>query len=86
MPSVPGKGGGRRNEAAAANGKRVGAPPKYVTVRVPIADGKIPVVLMLSPDDALLAQRLMLRDWPGVTRVEELFAYALRRLAATEVP
>ncbi len=55
------------------------------------SDGKIRVridpekewVIPISPEDRALAQRLMLRDWPGVSRVEELPAYALQKLAET---
>ena len=78
MPSVSGKGnGGRRNEAAARNGKRVGRPPKFM--RVPALPDAVWVAI---PADAmLLAQQLMLREWPGVTTIEELIGLALRQLA-----
>ena len=56
-----------------------GPPRQYLTIRVRIDSGLIPVAL---PADAmLLAQQLMLRDWPGVTTIEDLISYALRRLA-----
>ena len=78
MSSVSGKGnGGRRNEAAARNGKRVGRPPKFM--RVPVLPDAVWVAL--PADAVLLAQQLMLRDWPDVTTIEELIPYALRQLA-----
>lgn len=80
MPSVPGKGnGGDMREAAAKNGKRVGRPPTHW--HIPVQEGKAPVVL--DADTLVLAQRLMLYDWPGVATVEDLFGYAIRKLAET---
>ncbi len=66
------KRGGWHNPASAANGKRGGRPRKPPTVQVNV-----------DLDTAALAQRLMLLDWTGVSNVEQLFAYALRRLAET---
>ena len=57
-----------------------GRPPKPIEERA-AWNGKIAV--RISPDTAALAQRLMLHDWPDVHNVEQLFAYALRRLAGT---
>lgn len=62
-----------------------------LSARKPDPDGKIRIridparemVIAIDPDTRALAQRLMLRDWPGVRTVEELSAYALRRLAET---
>lgn len=71
--------GGRRNEAAARNGKRVGRPPKSIEQRALFA-GK--VAIRISPENALLAQRLMLH-FPEQPNVESLYEYALRRLAET---
>lgn len=64
----------------AHGGRRTGAgrPPKSLTDRA-LFKGKIPV--RIDPKTALLAQRLMLRDWPGVSNVEELIGYALHKLA-----
>ena len=45
--------------------------------------GKITVEIAPTPADALLAQRLMLRDWPGVRTIGDLLLYALRTLAET---
>ena len=80
MPSVPGKGGGRRNEAAARNGKRVGPPPKYQALRVPIASGRSPIAV---DNDALALLPGLLLHFPNVGTVEDLVAYALRTLAET---
>ncbi len=62
--------GGWHNPASAANGKRGGRPRKPPTVQVNI-----------DLDTAALAQRLILRQWPGIENIEQLIAYALRRLA-----
>lgn len=69
-------------------GKRIGAVPKPIAELKPVY-GKVrvridPATQMVIPVDAetrLIAQQLMLREWPGVTSVEQLFAYAVRRLA-----
>lgn len=80
MPSVKGKGsGGRRNEAAARNGKKVGRPPTHW--KIPVEAGRAPV--LLNADTLVLAQRLMLHEWPGVQTIEDLIAYAVRKLAET---
>lgn len=78
-----------KNEETTKTNRRRGRPPK------PLADkprifGKVRVMLdpekeMIIPVDAetrVLAQRLMLREWPGVETVEQLFAYAVQVLAA----
>lgn len=39
------------------------------------------MIIPVDPETRALAQRLMLYSWPGVCRVEELFAYAVRRLS-----
>ena len=44
---------------------------------------KITIEIAPTPEDALLAQRLMLRDWPGVRTIGDLLLYALRTLAET---
>jgi len=64
-------------------GRRPGAgrPPKSLTERQLFA-GKVAV--RLGPTTAFLAQRLLLCDWPGVTNIESLIAYALRRLDEQE--
>lgn len=56
-----------------------GAPKKYITLRVPVVSGKIPIAI--DTTTLILAQRLMLRNWPGVATVEDLVGYALRKLA-----
>ena len=68
---------GRRPGTTYAPG--AGRPARYLALRVRIDSGQIPVAI--PADAALLAQQLMLRDWPGVTTIEELICYALRRLA-----
>lgn len=92
MPSRPGGGsGGRRNEQAAANGKRPGRRAIPLAQRKLRKDGKVAVLIdpaceMVIPvdlDTRMLAQRLMLYPWPDVATVEELFSFALRRLAET---
>ena len=80
MPSVPGKGGGRRNEAAARNGKRVGPPPKYQALRVPIASGRSPIAV---DNDALALLPGLLLRFPHVGTVEGVLALAIQRLAET---
>lgn len=71
MPSVKGKGnGGDMRAKAALNGKKVGRPKTHIAVRLPI-------------ETAAQAQRLMLYHWPGVATVEDLIAYAVRKLAET---
>lgn len=79
-----------RKPKSAANGRLSGGRPykpdaekrrsKYglVTVRI---NPDTEMVITASIEDRALAQRLMLRDWPGVTKVEQLFSYALRKLA-----
>lgn len=52
-------------------------------VRVRIDPAK-EMVIPVDQETRLLAQQLMLREWDGVRTVEELFAYALRRLAEKE--
>lgn len=81
MPSVRGKGsGGRRNEQAARNGKRVGAPQKYITLRIPLASGRVPIAI--DNDAAALAAGLLLH-FPECGSVEGLISEAVRRLAET---
>lgn len=70
----------RRNPASVANGKRGGRPRQPVEARTPRKDGKLAAWLPL--EDMALAQRLMLH-FPAVRTIDELFAYALRRLAET---
>lgn len=78
-----------KNKASAANGRLGGRPPKRITEKKPDRYGRVivridPATEMVIPVDAetrALAQRLMLNDYPGVERVEQLFAYAVRRLA-----
>jgi len=41
------------------------------------------MVIPVDVETRMLAVRLMLHDWPGVERVEDLFAYALRQMAKT---
>ena len=81
-----------RKPTSAANGRKSGGrprkspadkrPDKYgrITVRI---DPACEMVIPVDQETRLLAIRLMLREWPGVTKVEELFAYALRTLAET---
>jgi len=73
-------------------GRAGGRKPIPLAARKPSTKGgKVSVRLdpaneMVIPVDAetrMLAVRLMLREWPGISRVEELFAYAVRRLAET---
>ncbi len=64
--------GGWHNPASAANGRRGGRPRKPPTVQIAV-----------DLDTAAPAQRLMLRQWPGVENIEQLIAYALRRLDET---
>ena len=74
--AVNGRLGGRPRTTAAQK-----KPDKYgrVTVRIdPVREMVIPVDIEVR----VLAQRLMLRAWPGVSSVEQLFAYAVRKLAA----
>lgn len=69
-------------------GKRLGPEPKplakktriYRKVRV-LIDPELEMVIPVDAETRALAQRLMLREWPGVEQVEQLFAYAVRRLA-----
>lgn len=70
-------GSGRRALPLSA---RKADPDGKVRIRI---DPAREMVISISPEDRALAQRLMLRDWPGVRTVEELPAYALRRLAET---
>jgi hypothetical protein len=49
-----------------------------VTVRI---DPSTEMVIPVDVETRLLAQRLMLREWEGVSSVAELFGYAVRRLA-----
>lgn len=51
-------------------------------VRV-MLDPEKEMVILVDPETRVLAQRLMLRNYPGVTKVEELFAYAVQFLAST---
>lgn len=75
----------------AGPGKRNGRPRKTLAEKRPDARGLVTVridparemVIRASVEDRLLAQRLMLYDWPGVATIDELFAYALHRLAQT---
>ena len=48
-------------------------------VRVRI-DPEKEMVIPVDLETRALAQRLMLNDYPGVTKVEELFSYAVRQL------
>lgn len=65
--------------------RRKGAPALPGAGRKPKAlEDRREIRIAITPEIALLAQRLMLRPWPGVRTVEDLFAYALRRLAETE--
>jgi hypothetical protein len=70
---MPNKRGGRRANPG-------GRPPKPLDERVAFK-GKI--ANRVSPETALLAQQLMLREWPGVGSIEQLIEYALRRLKET---
>jgi hypothetical protein len=82
MPAKSKRGGLRRPSG--------GRPPKPLTALAAVS-GKVrvridPAQEMIIPVDVetrALAQRLMLRQWPGVERVEQLYAYAIRRLAET---
>jgi hypothetical protein len=60
--------------------KGAGRPPKALTDRTA---WKGRVAVRITPETAALAQRLMLYEWPGVANVNDLFEYALRRLAET---
>lgn len=44
---------------------------------------RIAVLYEPTIEDALLAQRLMLYNWPGVQTIGDLLLYALRKLAET---
>lgn len=87
---MAGKRGG--NKASAANGRLGGRPPQTDITKLAVVSGKVRVridpakemVIPVDPETRLIAQRLMLREWSGVTRIEELFAYAVRRLAKEE--
>lgn len=67
-----------------------GRPPKSIAEK-PRIFGKVRVmldperemVIPVDPETRALAQRLMLREWEGVERVEQLYAYAVRRLSET---
>lgn len=73
-------------------GKRNGRPRRAIADKTPDARGLVTVRIdpareMIIPVDLetrALAQRLMLRDWPGVGGVEELYAFAVRKLAETK--
>ena len=45
--------------------------------------GKILIEVAPTDEDALLAQRLMLRQWEGVRTIGDLLLYGLRKLAET---
>lgn len=60
-------------------GKAIGRPPRPIEDRQ-AWKGKI--AIRISPETAMLAQRLMLH-FPQVATVEDLFACALRKLAET---
>lgn len=62
--------GGRRSNPG-------GRPPKPLDKR---AAWRGKVAIRIDLETAALAQRLMLQEWPGVATVEDLVAYALRRL------
>ena len=67
MPSVPGKGsGGRRNEKAARNGKKVGRPAQHVTIRI-------------SVQSAAQLQQLMLTSVAGVSTPEQMVEHLIQQ-------
>jgi hypothetical protein len=63
-------------------GYRAGAgrPRKELAERVPRQDGKL--AAWLPTEDMALAQRLMLH-FPEVKTIDDLFSFAIHRLAAT---
>lgn len=70
----------KRATTSAANGsKSPGRAPKSIEHRA-LFKGKI--AIRITPENALLAQRMMLH-FPDVPSVEALYEEAMRRLAAT---
>lgn len=73
----------------AGPGKRIGRPRKAIEEKVPDDRGLITIridparqaVIDADLKTQTLAQRLMLYNWPGVNTVQQLYAYALRKLA-----
>lgn len=71
-------------------GNRGGVRPTTPIEQKTVISGKVRVridparemVITASVEDRLLAQRLMLYDWPGVRSIDDLFVYALRQLDA----
>jgi hypothetical protein len=68
--------GGRRNEAANANGHRVGRPPKPILERAP-QRGRVGVFILEA--SALQLQQLMLRETPGVGTPEQMVEWLIAR-------
>jgi hypothetical protein len=56
----------------------------YGMVRVSL-NPETEMVIPVDQATRVLAQQLMLHEWPGVSRVEELFAYARRSIMKTSL-
>lgn len=70
----------KRARTSAANGaKSAGRPPKSIADRK-LFRGK--VAIRITPENAALAQRLMLH-FPHIPTVEALYEYAMTKLAET---
>lgn len=67
--------GGRRNEAAAANGTQVGRPRKSIEDKTARHDGKY--AFWISGAHALKLQTLMLRAVPGVTTPDQMIEHLI---------
>lgn len=74
---------------ARRGGDRGGRRPQTPIEQKAVISGKVRVridpekemIIPVDQETRLLAQRLMLNDYPGVETVEQLFAYAVRKLA-----
>jgi len=73
-----GRAGGRKPIPLAA--RKPSTKSGKISVRL---DPAREMIIPVDPETRGLAVRLMLHEWPGVERVEELFAYAVQKLAET---